>query len=287
MEDPAVYLKKHHVITYIEDVVSFLLERKDEDSKVKPFELLAEYFKSVKSGTHILFREYSFVCATPHNRISLVKLFSQSYTEIASRNEMMNVTEYLSLLRLLCHDFPLSTVKRISQVLFTQNTMENLVSFPDFLYTFQTVFYYEHFLNLCEQIFLNGPSPHSVCTGSTVVVSMPSAADQDEASRPATSEGERATQIKKSTFQTELSGRQLESDAFVTAVVAIVQRLREKEPWECCPSVETVHGVMQDVMSLSFFDFVLSMARSEAVSAEIGALPPKSSELKSPPRKEL
>ena len=285
MEDPDIYLRRHHVLTYVEDAVTFILERKDEDSKSKPFELLSEYFTSVWSGVHILFREYAFVCATPHNRISFVKLFSQSYSEIAARNEMMKVSEYLSLLRLLCYDFPSSTVERIGQVLFTQNAMENLVSFPDFLYTFQTVFYYEHFLGLCEQIFLNGQAPHSIHAGSTVVVSMPSATDQDDVSRPATSEGERATQIKKSTFQTELSGRQLDSDTFVTATVAVVQELQEKEPWECCPSVETVYEVMSGVKSLSFFDFVLSLARSEAVNSEIGALPQKVSEPKPSPKK--
>ena len=55
--DPELYLKKYHVMTYVEDAISFLLERKDEDPKTKPFELLAEYFKSVRDGTHVLFRE--------------------------------------------------------------------------------------------------------------------------------------------------------------------------------------------------------------------------------------
>ena len=276
MEDPEIYLRKHHVLTYIEDAVSFILERKDEDAKTKPFELLAEYFKSIKAGTHILFREYAFVCATPHNRVSFVKLFLQSYTEIAAKNELMRVADYLSLLRLLCHDFPVSTVQKIGQVLFTQNAMDNLVSFPDFLYTFQTLFYYEHFLSLCELIFMNGAdTPRTSYGSSTVVVSMPSATEQDSISRPTTSEGERTSQIISDTFQTEPSGKKLDSDTFVTAAVSLVQRLQVKEPWERCPAIDTLYEVMQGIKSLSFFDFVLSLAKSEAVNSEIGVLPLK------------
>ncbi len=284
MEDPEIYLRKYHVLTYIEDAVSFILERKDEDAKTKPFELLAEYFKSIKAGTHILFREYTFVCATPHNRVSFVKLFSQSYTEIAARNELMRVADYLSLLRLLCHDFPVSTVEKVGQVLFTQNTMDNLVSFPDFLYTFQTLFYYEHFLSLCELIFMNGDTPHTPYGSGTVVVSMPSATEQDSISRPTTSEGESTSQIMSDTFQTELSGKKLDSVTFVTAVVCLVQRLQDKEPWECCPTIEILYEVMQGMDSVSFFDFVLSLAKSEKVNSEIGVLPLKI-KLKSSPDK--
>lgn len=276
MEDPQIYLRKHHVLTYIEDAVTFILERKDEDSKTKPFELIAEYFKSVKSGTHILFREYAFVCATPHNKVSFVKLFSQSYSEIAAQNKMMKVTDYLSLLRLLCHNFPISTVHRIGQILFTQNPLENLVSFPNFLYTFQTVFYYERFLKLCEQIFLSGQALHTLYGSSTVVVSMPSTTvEQENMSRLSTSEAEKTAQINTEMFQTNLSGRQLDIDTFVPAVVGLVQLLQEKEPWESCPSVDTLYAVMHGVDTLSLFDFVLSLAKSEAVNSEIGVLPQK------------
>lgn len=281
--DPEVYLKKHYVLTYVEDAVSFLLERKDEDSKTKPFELLAEYFMSIKTGTHILFREYSFICATPHNRISFVKLFWQSYAEIASRNEMMKVAEYLSLLRLHCHDFPTSMVFKIAQVMFTHNAMDNLVSFSDFLYTFQTVFYYEYFIGLCEGMcynILSGQTPQILLGGSSVIVSMPSATEQDGGSRPTTASSSCAgdvnevTQTKKtSASETDLGSKHIDSDVFVPGVMSLIQKLQEKEPWENCPSVNAIYEVIGVQDKLTFFDFVLSMTRSEAVNTEIGVLP--------------
>ena len=284
--DPEVYLKKHHILTYVEDAVSFLLERKDEDSKTKPFELLAEYFTSIKAGTHVLFREYSFICATPRNRISFVKLFWQSYAEIASRNEMMKVAEYLSLLRLHCHDFPASMIFKIAQVMFTHNAMDNLVSFSDFLYTFQTVFYYEYFLGLCEGIcydILSGQPPQILLVGgSSVVVSMPSATEQDSGSRPTTAsslyavDGNEPSQTKKSSAsETDLGSKQIDSSVFVPGVISLIQKLQDKEPWENCPSVKTINEVIGEQSKLTFFDFVLSMTRNEAVNAEIGILPPR------------
>ncbi len=269
-----MYLRRHHVLSYIEDAVSFVLERKNEDAKTKPFELLAEYFMSVKSGSHILFREYAFVSKTPYNRISFVKVFSQNYTEIAARNKMMRVSDYLSLLRLLCHDFPVSIVHRISQVLFTQNAMDNLVSFQDFLYTFQTLFYYEHFLGLCLGIFQNGASPLPPHTNSTVVVSMPSVLEQDTASQLTPINKDRPSQSTNGSFEVDLVGMCLDSDVFASAVIGLVQRLKDNEPWEVCPSVETLCAVMNGGLeSLSFVEFVLFLSKSETVNSEIKVLP--------------
>lgn len=275
MEDPEVYLKRHFVLTYIEDAVSFILERKSEDAKTKPFELFAEYFKSIKLGTHILFREYAFVSKTPHNRISFIKVFSQTYTEIAARNKTMRVSDYLSLVRLLCHDFPELVIQRINQVLFMQNSMDNLVSFQDFLYTFQTIFYYEHFLHLCGLIVQNGETPLAPHTSSTVVVSMPSALEQSSTNQLALSGEDKPSQFTSDAFQSESVGKRLDVNVFMAAVINLVQRLQDKEPWECCPSIETLCAIMHGLESLSFVEFVVLLSKSETVNSEIGVLPQK------------
>lgn len=279
--DPDLYLKKHCVLTYIEDGVSSLLERKDEDPKIKPFELLTEYFSSIKARTHILFREYSYVCATAHNRISFVSLFWKSYTEIAKRNERMKVSEYLPLLRLHCYDFPVSVVFKVAQVMFTHSPMDNLISFTDFLFTFQTVFYYEYFLGLCEGLYrdiLSGRTTHSYLGGSTVFVSMPSAAEQESESQPAISNSPYASgNLNEAQMndmsETVLGSKQVECEIFMTAVIKLIHKLREDEPWESCPNVDNICEVIGQVRLFTFFDFVRLLSKNEAINTDIGVLP--------------
>lgn len=282
--DPELYLKKHHIMTYIEDVVSFLLERKDEDPKTRPIEVLAEYFKSIKNGTHVLFRGYSFISSTPHNRASFVKLFWHSYAEVAVKGEMMQLAEFLSLLRLLCFDFPVELVQKIGEVLFCHNAMENLVSFSDFLYTFQVVFYYEVFLNQCQSICSDlekGQTPLSLL-GSAVVVSIPSFADQTEsASRPTSRSGSLSESNLSSlnrqdaTVKEEQHSKQVDPEMFTKAVFNLTYKLREREPWQRCPSPEVLAEVIGTMQSCSYLDFVLALSRSDRANAEIGTLPAK------------
>ena len=289
--DPELYLKKHHIMTYIEDIVSFLLERKDEDPKTRPIEVLAEYFKSIKNGTHILFREYSFISSTPHNRASFVKLFWHSYAEVAVKGEMMQLVEFLSLLRLLCCDFPVEIVQKVGEVLFCHNTMENLVSFPDFLYTFQVVFYYEVFFSQCQSICSDlekGQTPLSLL-GSTVVVSIPSFADQTEsASRPTSRSGSLSESNSSSLgrqdgvpIREEQHNKQVDPEMFTKAVFNLAYKLQEREPWQRCPSPEVLTEVIGTMPSCSYLDFVLALSRSDTANAEIGTLPAKASLLNS------
>lgn len=262
--DPELYLKKHHVLTYVEDAVTFLLQRKDEDPKTRPFELLADYFKSVRNGSHVLFREYAFVSATPHNRLSFLRIFWQSYTEVASRGELMRVSDYLSLLRLHCYDFPLSMVQKVGWVIFSHNTMESMVPFPDFLYAFQVVFVCEYFLARCEELCSVIAAGHGSLR-TTVVVSVPSYTAQDvSVSTPASGVGESVE-----------DGTQIDAETFLKAVANLIQEVREREPWHSCLSMETVREALNGVESLFFHDFVLALSRSEQVNAELGVLPPK------------
>ena len=280
--DPELYLKKHHIMTYIEDIVSFLLERKDEDPRTRPIEMLAEYFKSIKNGTHILFREYSFISSTPHNRASFVKLFWHSYAEVAVKGEMMQLAEFLSLLRLLCYDFPIEIVQKVGEVLFCHNAMANLVSFPDFLYTFQVVFYYEVFLSQCQSICSDlekGQTPLSLL-GSTVVVSIPSFADQTESvSRPTSRSGSlsesNSSSLSRQDAPKEQHSKQVDPEMFTKAVFNLAYKLREREPWHRCPSPEVLTEVIGSMQSCSYLDYVLALSRSDSANVEIGTLPAK------------
>lgn len=283
--DPELYLKQHHLMAYIEDAVTFLLERKDEDPKTRPYKLLAEYFESIKKGTHVLYRDYSFVSLTPHSRGSFIRLFWYSFAEVADRGDSMRVMEYLSLLRLLCHDFPSRLVQKVARVIFSYDALENMVNFPDFLYTFQVVFYYESFLQRCEILCVNivsGQTSLNLLDGaSTVVVSMPSTSEYEyPGTRPGTASSMQSTLSTEedTSIQTTPAHKAespLQPDIFSKAVTNLCLRM-EKEPWERYPSIPLLMEIIANLASVTFYDFVLSLSRSEQVNAEIGALPERS-----------
>ena len=311
MCEPEVYLKKHHLMTYLEDAVTFLLERREEDPKTRPYELLAEYFESVKKGTHILFRDYSFISMTPHNRASFIRLFWYSFSEVASRGDSMRVMEYLSLLRLLCHNFPSDMIQKVARVIFSYDAMENMIGFPDFLYAFQVLFYYEVFLSRCEVVCADihsGQTPLDLLDGSsTVVVSMPSTGEHtggggEGGGGEEGGGGGRGTKGREeggvgekrpdtsSSMQSVLSSEEdmtrtcssqyrsdspLNGDVFLKAVTSLCLRI-EKEPQEQCPSIDIITELMGELTSVTFYDFVLALSRSERVNGEIGALPERS-----------
>lgn len=285
--DPELYLKKHHLMAYIEDAVTFLLERKDEDTKTTPYKLLAEYFESIKKGTHVLYREYSFVSLTPHSRASFIRLFWYSFSEVADRGDSMRVMEYLSLLRLLCHDFPSTLVQRVARVVFSYDALENLMSLPDFIYAFQIVFYYETFLHRCELIcgeMVSGQTPLNLLDGaSTVVVSMPSASE-DLGTRASSVQSCLSTEDDAIPLHsgggadTEHSKPEapLQPELFLRAVTNLCAKMEEKEPWEPCPDPQVLTELISELTSVTFYDFVLALSRSDGVSKNVGALPERS-----------
>ncbi len=264
------YLKKHHLSSYVEDAVTLLLEKKEEDPKFKPYDILAEYFESVKKGTHICFREYNFVSMTPHNRASFIKCFWNAYSEVAVQVGAMKVLEYLSLIRLLCFNFPSDIILRVGRVIFSFDVTDNKTKFPDFLYTFQTVFYYEKFLLNCEHICMeiaNGQTPVDALNSKEMVVALPSA-DQIAPEPPSLGY---SVHSKVSVVYNETEV-QVDRQLFVKAVKGICRKY-EKEPWDACLSVDVLLEVIEEMKTVTFYNFVLALSRSESVNQEIGILP--------------
>uniref|UniRef100_A0A9L0RBK1 Centriolar satellite-associated tubulin polyglutamylase complex regulator 1 n=1 Tax=Equus caballus TaxID=9796 RepID=A0A9L0RBK1_HORSE len=73
---------QRHVLTYMEDAVCQLLENKEDISQYGIARFFTEYFNSVCQGTHILFREFSFIQATPHNRASFLRAFWRCFRTV-------------------------------------------------------------------------------------------------------------------------------------------------------------------------------------------------------------
>lgn len=271
--DPETYLKKHHLLTYVEDVLSLLLARKDEDSKTKPFQLLANYFKSVLDGSHVIFREYSFISSTPRNRRAFVALVWQTYSSVPEVREPMRSVELHSLLRLLCADFPVKETEKVATAL---HTTSGLLSFLDFMYTFQVTFYLDCFLSHLKSMLpglLTGAYvPPLYPQFTAVVVPLPPA--QTPSSPSSTSKSlQRSTETEA---EAKVCSKTVDGGIFLEAVLGLCRRMGEREPWQSCPSQEALRDILSGMKQLSFHGFVMKLSLSETINKEIGVLPSKS-----------
>ncbi|KAI4823325.1 hypothetical protein KUCAC02_011918 [Chaenocephalus aceratus] len=227
------YLADSNVLFYLSDAVSQLLEHKEEYTHVGVIRYFAEYFSSVKNSNHVLFREYSYVTATPHNRASFIRVFWRCYRQIGKSGELLSMLEYRSLLQLLCPDFPLKPVQSAARIVLMDDATDYLMSFSDFLFAFQLQFYYKEFLDSVLEIYqdlLAGKNPN------TVIV--PTSTEQ---------------------LPWWLQRRAAGSSS------------RTGHPPRSC-----MRGVLEQTNRISYYSFLLSLAKHEAINQAIGALPNKS-----------
>lgn len=64
------YFRRHHVSAYTRDAIAQLV-RSNTDN---PLDFLLRYFSLVARGQHVLSREFDYIAATPHNRVSFLRL---------------------------------------------------------------------------------------------------------------------------------------------------------------------------------------------------------------------
>lgn len=147
------YLAKYHVLTYLQDAVAQLLEHKEENPRVIPARFLSDYFRSVVQGNHTLFREYNYIKKTPHNIASFIRVFWKCFRHIGRNGDLLSAKEYHSLVCLLCPDFPFEPVQKTARIILMEDAMDCLMSFPDFLYAFQTQFFYEEFIEKLQSTY--------------------------------------------------------------------------------------------------------------------------------------
>lgn len=75
---PADYLERTKIMVYLQDALAQLQDAKEERSLT----FLAKYFAALAAGEHIVFREFRFVNATPHNRRHFVDLFRRTFSHM-------------------------------------------------------------------------------------------------------------------------------------------------------------------------------------------------------------
>ena len=89
---PEAYLRKHHVLTYLEDALSqMVLQENIPRSTNESAKFLSEYFSSVLTENHVMFRGIAFVSATPHNRLAFLKGARKSYQHLLKSNQQLSI----------------------------------------------------------------------------------------------------------------------------------------------------------------------------------------------------
>lgn len=246
----AEYLAQTHVLTYMEDAVSQLLEMGDQAGQYGTAKFFQDYFRSVRLGTHILFREYGFVQATPHNRLSFVRAFWQCFRPVGKNGDLLTAAEYHSLLQLLCPDFPVDVTQKAARIVLMEDAMDCLMSFSDFIFAFQVQFYYSEFLDSAATVY------HDLLTGknpNTVIV--PTSSGQPR-QRVAPSDGSPPEGV--------------DAALFLHSLESLCERYKHSRP---PPAL--LKEVLNKVHRLTFYGLLMILAKHPEINKDIGALPDK------------
>uniref|UniRef100_UPI00398E4DF8 centriolar satellite-associated tubulin polyglutamylase complex regulator 1 n=1 Tax=Pristiophorus japonicus TaxID=55135 RepID=UPI00398E4DF8 len=243
------YLSQTHVLTYIEDAVSQLLEYKEEYNKLGITRFFAEYFNSVQHGSHILFREFSFVKATPYNRASFIRMFWRCFRQIGKNGDLLTVKEYHSLLQLICQDFPVDLAEKAARIVLMDDALDCPMSFVDFLYAFQIQLYYCEFLEsiaIIYQDLLMGKNPNTVIV-PTSSIQQHRLLSNDTAAQ----EGVDASQ-------------------FYDCLETLCERYKHNYP-----PTSYVKQILHKVQRVTFFGFLMAIVKHEGLNCKLGIVPSK------------
>ncbi|XP_047200819.1 UPF0705 protein C11orf49 homolog isoform X1 [Girardinichthys multiradiatus] len=248
------YLADSQVLFYLNDAVTQLLDHKEEYTQFGLVRYFAEYFSSVKNSNHVLFREFNYITATQHNRASFIRVFWRCFRQIGKSGDLLSVWEYRSLLQLLCPDFPLELVRSVARIVLMDDTADCLMSFSDFIYAFQLQFYYQEFLESVQVIYqdlLAGKSPN------TVIV--PTSSSVEQLISVATEENDREEQDC------------VDSSTLAECVDAFCDRFKHRS----YPSRTCMREALEQTDKVSYFSFLMSLAKHESINQTIGVLPSK------------
>lgn len=226
------YLADSNVLFYLNDAVIQLLEHKEEYNQFGVIRYFAEYFSSVKNSNHVLFREFNYIQATPHNRASFIRVFWKCYRQIGKSGDLLSMLEYRSLLQLLCPDFPVVLVQSAARIAVMDDTIDCLMSFSDFLYAFQLQFYYQEFLDCVLVIY------------------------QDLLAEENNKEERPQDGVEPSTL--------------VQCIDALCDRSKHSHPPRSC-----MREILKQTDRISYYSFLMSLAKQEAINQTIGVLPSK------------
>ena len=240
------YLKKHYLEVYISDATYKLVARKHKDPKTRSLPFLLDYFVGVRSGYHVFKRRYKYVSATPYNRQSFIKITWQAFVNLIQQQVPMKGQEYHQLLQLLCNDFPISLIEQVINVITHHKPSQDSITFTEFIYTLQVIFYYQEFLNEVGNIFSR--------SGESSIIVLP----------------------PKDTDTENIQNEMLPLAQFTLSIQALHEKICSNKPWLVLPSLTSLNDVIPgSTHQVTMLDFLSYLCECEQINKQIGVLPPR------------
>lgn len=200
-----------------------------------------------------MFRDFEFINATSHNRISFIKIFWQLFKQIGIKGDLLAIAEYHCLITLICPNFPFDLVEKTSRIILLDDALDSLVSFADFLYAFQVQFYFQEFIQKCGEIY---SALHSQRSPRDPVV-VPTS---DIANLP----------VASSSSSPPADG--VEAGTFLRAI----KHSRNDKKNIRIPPMEVLQEILTSTVTISFYEFLMFLARNEKLNEALDGLPNKS-----------
>ncbi|XP_043938470.1 UPF0705 protein C11orf49 homolog [Protopterus annectens] len=180
-------------------------------------------------------------------------MFWKSFRYIGKNGDLLAVKEYHALLKLLSPDFPLDLTQKAARIVLMDDAMDCLMSFSDFIYAFQIQFYYTEFLENVSAIYqdlLSGKNPKAVI--------VPTSSSLNCRQRQASSE----------------SAATAQEGVDVLQFCECLETLCERCKWNY-PPVDHIKEIFLNVQRVTFYGFLMALAKSDEINKVIGALPSK------------
>ena len=141
------YLKDLHAEFYLNDALALLLKARPE----RPLEFLHDHFTAVRAQQHVVSRDFTFINATTHNRVSFLKSCRQAFGHIDDGKEMV-IGDLYQLVTLLCPTMPEGRIYELPRLLKLDTSAA--IPFRDLITAFSVHFaFYDALLEL-KQIFV-------------------------------------------------------------------------------------------------------------------------------------
>ncbi|XP_007436125.1 UPF0705 protein C11orf49 homolog, partial [Python bivittatus] len=164
---------------------------------------------------------------------------------------LLTAKEYHCLLQLLCPDFPVELTQKAARIVLMDDAVDCLMSFSDFLFAFQIQFYYSEFIENVAAIYqelLTGKNPN------TVIV--PTSSSGQHRSRQALSECSLVDGVEASAFY------------------QCLESLCDKSKYSYPPAT-VLKEILSSVQRLTFYGFLMALAKHHGINKALGALPEK------------
>ncbi|CAB3981744.1 Hypothetical predicted protein [Paramuricea clavata] len=191
-------------------------------------------------------------------------MFWKCFKHIGKSGDLLSVKEYHSLLSLICSDFPHEIVQKSARIVLMEDAMDCLMSFNDFLSAFQMQLYYEEFLAKCNEIY------DEIASGShrsAQVVVVPTSDSKSKRHKNT----EKVSQLESSN---SLDG--VDSMSFYDEILHHVVHHSSTAKTISIPPSESLKQILSSANRVTFYGFLMALAKNDLIYQSIGAVPHKS-----------